>query len=130
MTGVTGPLGVTGNAGETGVIGATGAQGIQGVSGVQGVQGNVGAQGLQGATGAQGVQGLNGGYMFKITVSSSAFSVANTSVTSSTVVVITPASDPGSGVRYWVTTSEGVGYTINLSSFSSNIVFYVSIPNY
>ena len=68
--------------------------------------------------------------MFKITVSSSAFSVANTSVTSSTVVVITPASDPGSDVRYWVTTSAGVGYTINLSSFSSNIVFYVSIPNY
>jgi hypothetical protein len=130
VTGVTGPLGVTGNAGVTGVVGATGAQGIQGVTGVQGVQGNVGAQGLQGATGSQGVQGLNGGYMFKITVTSSAHAVANTSVTTSTVVVITPASDPGSGVRYWVTTSAGVGYTINLSSFTSNIVFYVSIPNY
>lgn len=141
--GTTGPAGAKGDTGATGSIGpagATGAQGPKGDAGAQGVAGPTGAAGPQGATGATGPAGLGTvtpstptraigtafqphatkavecSYAVKAQVTNPL--LAGTSTT--TVRLLSDASNPPTTVRDVVEATSGVGVSVTLALTTSN----------
>jgi hypothetical protein len=64
-----------------------------------------------------------------ITVSGTSGTATSTGVLSSSIVIVTPTSDIGSGIRYWVTTNNSGTITITTSS-SVSVIFNYFIAKY
>jgi len=146
VQGATGPAGVKGDTGAAGAVGPTGATGAQGAKGDTGAQGVAGPTGATGATGPQGATGATGpaglgtvtpstptraigtafqpsatkavecSYAVKAQVTNPL--LAGTS--STTVRLLSDASNPPTTVRDVVEATSGVGVSVTLALTTSN----------
>ena len=139
-TGATGAQGATGPKGDTGAAGPQGAAGAKGDTGATGPQGPAGAAGATGATGPQGPAGFGTvapstsaraiGTVFQPSTTKAvecSYSVktqvtnpllAGTSTT--TVRLLSDASNPPTTVRDVVEATSGVGVSVTLALTTSN----------